>query len=270
MKAVEVFPMNSEKSLHFSDHLEQALYFRDQLRDARAVALRDAEAFHKILYTFERIGYLLAKEARNLNLNRYKPDIQGVARKSSLAEVPPEHRDWHVPFSELYEVVRIARNDALHQGAYARNLTSHAVQLSLTLEDALMSSATNVGDYMVREPVCALPWQPVSFVRQQMLANSFSYLPVRFVTDGGSEWLLISDTSLARYLRVPEQRNKRLFKTLEEAVDANELQLEEASTCYSDAPIEDVLPLFDGRPLLVCHREDPGWLLGIVTAFDLL
>ena len=262
--------MEPEQVFDLRDHPEQTLYFRDQLREARAAAFRDAEAFHGILYTFERIGYLLAKEARNLNLSRYKPNIQSIANGSPLAEVPPEHRDWHVPFSELYDVVRIARNDALHQGAFARNLTSHAVQLSLTLEDALMSSATNVGDYMVREPVCAAPWQPISFVRQQMLANSFSYLPVLCATDGKPEWFLISDSSVARYLRVPLQRDKRLFKTLEEAVDANELQLEEATTCYSDAPIEDALPLFGGRPLLVCHREDPGWLLGILTAFDLL
>ena len=250
------------------DH-EKALYFRDQLREARATAFRDAEAFHEILYTVERIGSLLAR--KGLGLGRFKPIIERIADRSPLAkEVPPEHRDWHVPFSELFEVVRVARNDALHQGAFARNLTSHAVQLSLILEDALMSSATNVGDYMVREPVCAFPWQPISFVRQQMLANSFSYLPVRFANDRGSEWLLISDGSVARYLRAPEERNKRLFKTLDEAVDANELQLEEVSTCYSDTRIDDVLPLFGGRPLLVCHREDPAWLLGILTAFDLL
>lgn len=152
---------------------EKALYFRDQLREARAVAFRDAEAFHEILFTVERIGYLLAKEARNLSLFHYKPAIQGVASGSPLAEVPPGRRDWHAPFSELYDVVRVARNDALHQGAFARNLTNHAVQLSLVLEDALMNGATKVSDYMVREPVCAYPWQPINFVRFRPRVSGF-------------------------------------------------------------------------------------------------
>ena len=69
------------------------------------------------------------------------------------------------------------RNDALHQGACARHLANHAVQLALVLEDALMPSEPKVSDFMVRDAICAAHWQPISFVRQQMLANSFSYLP---------------------------------------------------------------------------------------------
>ena len=248
---------------------EKFLYFRDQFREARAAALRDAEAFHEIVYTVERLGYFLAGEERTLA--RYKAAIEPIADGSPLAEeVPLLHRDWHIPFSELYEVVRIGRNDALHQGAFARNLTGHAIQLSVVLEDALMNSATKVGDYMVREPLCALPWQPVSFIRQQMLANHFTYLPVLFEFGQGSEWYLISDRSVAQYLRVPQQRKKRLAKTLENAVHDQGLDLERAISCYSDTPIEDALRRFDGRPLLVRHREDPAWLLGILTAFDLL
>ena len=33
-----------------------ALFFRNQLREARAQALRDAEDFHDLLFTFERLG----------------------------------------------------------------------------------------------------------------------------------------------------------------------------------------------------------------------
>jgi hypothetical protein len=66
----------------------------------------------------------------------------------------------------------------LHQGAFARRLTGHAIELSLVLEDALRRSLDSpvVGDYMVRGPICAEPWQPISFIRQRMLANSFSFL----------------------------------------------------------------------------------------------
>ena len=44
------------------------------------------------------------------------------------------------PFSRLYDLVQDARNDALHQGAFARHLTIHAIGLALILEDALRSS----------------------------------------------------------------------------------------------------------------------------------
>src|SRR5215204_5952229 len=90
-----------------------ALHFRDQFRDARLVALKDAEAFHGILFTLERVGYLLKGEEGNLNA--YKEKIMVEANDSVLAvDIPLDHREWHTPFSELYDLVRIGRNDALH------------------------------------------------------------------------------------------------------------------------------------------------------------
>jgi hypothetical protein len=98
----------------------QALHLRDQFRDARLVALEDAEAFHDILFTLERLGYLLQGEERSLR--EYKEKIELEAKNSALAvEIPLDYREWHTPFSELYELVRIGRNDALHQGAFARS-----------------------------------------------------------------------------------------------------------------------------------------------------
>jgi CBS domain-containing protein len=255
---------------------EKARHLRDQFREARLVALRDAEAFHEILYTLERLGYLLKGEEGNLW--EYKAKIEVEARDSALAvEIPIEHREWHTPFSDLYDLVRIGRNDALHQGAFARNLTMHATQLALVLEDALTDKATTIGDFMVRGPICALPWQPVSFVRQQMLANSFSYLPMQWETKQGIDWKLVSDFHVARYLRIPDnpggnERKRRLAKTVQDAVGKGSLVLEEATSCSSRMTVEEALPLFsgDGRPLLVHHPDDPGRLMGIVTAYDLL
>lgn len=156
---------------------DAAMYFRDQFREARARALRDAEAYQEILFSIERFGAALTGKIGTLW--SYTDDIADRARGSPLAEdIPYEHREWHVPFPALYEVVRDARNDALHQGASARHLTTHATQLVLVLEDALNEQATSVGDYMVRDPLCAFPWQPINLVRQQMLANNFSYLPI--------------------------------------------------------------------------------------------
>lgn len=255
---------------------EEALHFRDQFRGARMVALRDAEAFHEILYTLERLGYLLKGEEGNLR--RYQKPIEAVAEASVLSvEVPTLHRDWHTPFSKIYDLVEISRNDALHQGAFARNLTVHATQLTLVLEDALTNKATTIGDYMVREPVCAFPWQPVSFVRQQMLANSFSCLPTQWETEQRTGWKLVSDFRLAQYLRVSDdprgnKRRERMAKPVREAADEGNLVLEGAASCSSSAPVEEALRLFsgDGRPLLVHHPMDPERLMGIVTAYDLL
>ncbi len=256
---------------------EEALHFRDQFRDARLVALKDAEAFHEILFTLERLGYLL--KGKEGNLSEYKDKIEVEAGDSALAvEIPTDHREWHTPFSELYDLVRIGRNDALHQGAFARNLTMHATQLALVLEDALTDRVTpKIGDFMVRGPICALPWQPVSFVRQQMLANSFSYLPMQWETGNGTTWKLVSDFHIARYLRLPgkvsgSERKRRLAQTVQHAVNGGSLVLEDATSCSSDTKVDDALPSFSGdsRPLLVHHPNDLGRLMGIVTAYDLL
>jgi hypothetical protein len=159
--------------------------FFGQLRDARENALRDAEAFDGIIQVLERLGSLLLGEIGTLD--KYRKVITNKVDGSALAkDIPEDWRDVHIPFSRLYELVRIARNDALHQGAFARHLTIHAIELSLVLEDALMSSLDNptVGDFMVRNPICAELWQPISYIRQQMLASSFSFLPIKVTKDG--------------------------------------------------------------------------------------
>jgi hypothetical protein len=86
--------------------------------------LADAEAFDKIIHVVERLGYFLTKE--NLanegdygSLDKYKVAITQIAYKSGLS-----NQAYLTPFSHLYELVREARNDALHQGAFARHLTS--------------------------------------------------------------------------------------------------------------------------------------------------
>ncbi len=77
-------------------------------------------------------------------------------------------------------------------------MTSHSVQLSMMLEDTLMAVANSqrIGDYMVRNPVCAHEWQPISFIRQIMLENSFSHIPFR--REEQKEWQVISDLDVAK------------------------------------------------------------------------
>ena len=251
---------------------DAAIFFRDQFRDARARALRDSEAYQEVLFSVERFGSALTGTVGNFG--SYSEDIIAKAKASPLAEdVPLKHRDWHVPFSALYEVVKDARNDALHQGASARHLTMHATQLVLVLEDALNEQATSVGDYMVRDPLCAFPWQPVSLVRQQMLTNNFSYLPIWDERAGGPRWRVVSDHAIARYLRSAQskgRRRERLAQTLEVALTSSELALTNVRCCYWDTSVEEALEMSGGPPVLVVDRDSHERLVGILTPFDLL
>jgi hypothetical protein len=129
-----------------------AQHFRDELREARAISLKDAEAFEQLIFVFERIGVYLTGSIENLG--RYAEPLTREALKSPLAQIIPAILpDWHAQFSTVFEVVRKARNDAMHEGAYARHLTKNAVELALVLEDALMAEAACVRDFMVRDPV---------------------------------------------------------------------------------------------------------------------
>lgn len=203
-----------------------------------------------------------------LNSTRKKLKREPATRLLS-EDIPRNWRGLHVSFSHLYELVREARNDALHQGAFAGRLTRHAIELSLVLEGGLRRSMDKptVDDYMARNPVCAELWRPISFLRQQMLANSFSFLPV----GNGVEWCLVSDLEIATYLGtdVP-QRRRRLTDTLREA----KLSLQPTLPCLLGTPLDGALAMLsnDRRALLVCRKEENNRqnLVGIVTLFDLL
>lgn len=250
-------------------HHSARLYFRDQLRTARAAVLRDAEAFPEILFAVERLGaFLLGRPA---SLGEYRGVLVELASASVLAKtIPEENQASHVPFDRLFEIVRDGRNDALHQGVVARHLASRSFDLALVLEDALMNGSDRISDFMVRSPVCAEPWQPLSVVRHNLLENSFSFLPLR--PDGdASSWLLVSDGALARVLRAtdsPEERKRRLSATITEAVTAFDLQLEPAFVVAESDTVGHVLTKTADRPVLVL--DDQRRLMGIVTAFDLL
>ena len=249
-----------------------AQHFRDQLRIARASAFRDAEGFQEILFVIERLGFMLANNPKALTLDKYKLKIQKLSENSVLAEeIPASWRHLHTPMSELYEIVRIARNDAVHQGALARHLTTHAVELALVLEDALMDGSNKVSDFMIRDVVIAHEWQPISFVRQQMLINSYSYIPLQRQKNGTPKWCLISDYNLARCIPSDRSEKKqRYLQTIKDALEIGDLEIEKVDSCEADTPVEEVRKMLNNKPLLVTHKSEPAQILGIITAFDLL
>lgn len=244
----------------------QRIAFAGELRAARAAALRDAESFAEIAFVLERLGSFRRNAA--LGLGDYQGTLGRLAKESPLAEAaaarcPELHSRFHV----LYEEVRIGRNDAMHQGVAARHLSRHAQELAVILEDALMSKAKKASDFMVRDPVCAELWHPLSAIRRTMLLNSFSFLPYQTADE---KWRIVSDRSLVRFLRdVPtaSERNRRLLMSLEEA-QTKGLESLEPQRCKPDDPIGSVASALDDVPCLVLSKS--GRLLGIITAFDLL
>jgi hypothetical protein len=249
----------------------QARYWRNLFLSARDAAFRDAEGFQNILFTLEKFGQFLFRTTADLG--KYKSDICKVASQSPLAnEIPAACRDLHTPFEDLYELVKEARNDAMHQGSCARHLTGHAVGLSMVLEDALMINAFTVSDFMVSDPVVALPWQPLSYAREKILTHGFSFLPIWFPDSPGPGWFLLSDFAVTKYLRISDRklRKQRLATRIEEAVSSKELKLIPSATCSPDLPAEEMISKFNGTPILVVDEAKPDNLLGIITAFDLM
>jgi hypothetical protein len=262
---------------------KSASFFASELRSARLATLADAEAFDKIIHVVERLGYFLTKESLGNkgdygSLDKYRGAITQIADKSGLSKPPDKHQAYLTPFSHLYELVREARNDALHQGAFARHLTNHAIELAIILEDALSSLlGPIVSDFMVRNPECAELWKPLSFIRQQMLANSYSYLPlVRSSSDvlnPCKEWKIVSDASIARFLG-PERsgtfRRKRLSMTLQEAIDEVPLICVSALVISENAQISEALDNLEKQSVILVNQKERNELVGILTAFDLL
>jgi hypothetical protein len=246
----------------------QNCFFRDQLRSARAVALADAEGFHAVLHVVELIGQQLG---RNIGgLANYRTTLFGLASISPLAtDLPSRRPEYHGEFGALYDEMRRARNDAVHQGAYARTLTDHTVELSIILEDALMMDATKVSQFMVRNVVDAKAWHPVSYVRLQMLTHAFSYLPIWYA-DG---WKLIPEYAVARLLRsAPSNgiRRRRLAALVSEVVEEKTLDLLEAPTGGPEMSITEALPFICERPVLVVDRMHADVLVGLLTSSDIL
>jgi len=245
---------------------KQSIFFREEFRNARTKAIEDAEEFKEILFVIEKLGSYLYPDG--LGLKEFESCIKKLAENSDL--LPSKQS-----FANLFDIVKDARNDALHQGAFARHLTQNAIRISLILEDALEKileeRTLRVEDFMVSEVICADLWKPLAFIRQQMLANSFSYLP--FFDENKKTWFLISDYQLAIYLRSSTskgQRKKSLSESLGDACEKFEYKPEEANTILKETAIGELLSWSDGKPKLITNPEKVNSLFGIITPFDIL
>ena len=257
---------------------ESALAFRNAFREARLKVLANAENYQELLFVLERLTMHLTGESKGLGKDKAKNCIMELVRQGALQGEPAVSDVGELCASELYDLVRHARNDAMHEGAFARNLAVHLVQLSVTLEDALVNKAEGrkAKHYMMGQPVTAEPWEPIAFVRQKMLAHSFSHLPVRI--DGC--WKIVSDHGIAMYLWESDGGftvKQKLQQRLDCAVKGT-LKAQCAIVVNPEALVCNVVKCHEnnirrGDPILVeaeIEGEDKTTLLGILTPFDLL
>lgn len=266
--------------------------FANQLKEARLATLADGESFTEILFAVERLGAYLDREkvsAPQANKAGKKNNRQfgtlGTYKKSICAFVAAVSekcrnniRQSHCcgSFNSLYERITQSRNDALHQGAVARNLANDCVKLAILLEDALRMGSTTLSDYMVHNPTCAELWHIMSYIRQQMLSCSYSVLPVYH--DG--KWKLLTDCAVFRWLRFDRNsaevnkrvRSQRKHSTLQEAIDCAEdpIGLKVTEPRQPDCPLTDALDDLCKGAALIVAPENSERLIGIVTPFDLL
>jgi hypothetical protein len=243
------------------------LHFRDELRRARQQVLLNAEDHISVVQVLESMGRLLA--GYGAGLGKFQSTLVDLASPSGLCDqLPRRWQGYHIPFERLLSSIREARNVAVHEGAVARRLAVHSIECALVLEDALQSDMVTVADFMVRSPVTAERWHPLSFVRQAMLAGSYSFLPVNSM----SGWRLISDASLVGALRSSagrKERDRRLSLTLQEALDESLLELQEPICAHPTDPVAALAAMALAAPVLVLAPESQN-LIGILAAFDLL
>lgn len=263
----------SEDILDDTEHPElkrlEKLYHRDQLRSARYAALADAEGFEEICFALEALGLRLL--GKKCDLGQYKAELEKLACESIvLNELSAQFPQYFTKFSALYESVRLARNDAMHTGVYARHITSAAIELCIGLEEALMKKQgvprKQVEDFMVKSPVSIEVWQPVAHARQLMLMHSFSFLPVLH-----GSWKLLSEVAMAKYLNSGGNWNQLLAAPIERAAK-NGLKLIDANVVDLKANVKELLAMTDESaiPTLWLVEERPGKLCGVLSPFELM
>jgi CBS domain-containing protein len=244
----------------------QRVDFLGRIRAARALILRDSESFREASTVLEHIGQVVGGKIGS-GLKDYQDAIVGL---TNHAGEPKEQEE----IKRLFNVVREARNKAVHDGAYARHLNSRLIDLLLLLEEGIVMNMDRVEDLMVRTPVFAESWHLVSHVRKMMLSNSFSWIPIYQENDASGKWVLLEDVSLMKWIRSESQKSKqkaRLALRVGDAISKHELAVKGAHRCRGDSLITEILNQMGERPTLVTEKIDGRErLVGILTAFDLL
>jgi hypothetical protein len=219
------------------------------------LALRDAEDFTSICFALEELGCRL-KEYKASGLGCYEKQFQTLAASGGMDEAR---------FEVLLHHVRMARNDAARQGISARNAAKRTIRLGVYIEGIIMTQLKLVGDVMSGGLPLAQPHHTLSFLRETMLGNSFSFLPYPV----SSEYRLISDGYIAQLLESAEYSRDKFFITTVSQLDPRSIgQLEKAVVLKNIDLLKNVIDENSVYPAVV--EADGGRAVGIITAFNLL
>jgi CBS domain-containing protein len=246
----------------------QRVDFLGRIRAAGALILRDSESFCEASTVLEHIGQVVGGKI-GTGLKDYQNAIVALTNH-------PGHAKEEEEVARLFDVVRAARNKAVHDGAYARHLNSRLIDLLLLLEEGIAMNMDRVEDLMVRTPVFVESWHLVSHVRKMMLSNSFSWIPIYHEDGASGKWVLLEDVSLMKWIRSELEKSKtkqraRLGLRVGEAIADHKLKVKNAHCCRGDSLITTVVNQMGERPTLVTEKvEGRERLVGILTAFDLL
>ncbi|WP_144011995.1 CBS domain-containing protein [Deinococcus sp. LM3] len=233
---------------------EEASYFLRVLRDARYAALADAENFRSVCFALEELGMRLRGE--NLrSLRKYKTILQDI--------VPTKLKN---EYSEIFDLVVSARNEAAHRGIFARNLASKSIRLSIIVEAGLQSMTTKVKHIMSQNVIFAEKFYSLAKVREIMLENSFSYVPISLE----DKYYLIPDFLIAQLWHDKKSTDKLKYNTkIDDILDKKDLlkPIELLSNAKKSAALN---PLLQAPALVFNGTHAERVVVGILSPFDLL
>ena len=156
------------------------------LRGARQAWLADAENAEALVFAIEGFGRHLVGAERTLGqvspaLVEFVAGALGHERGNDL--------------SAKLRVLVHARNDRMHKGFAARNLAKDALRVAVMIEEALLKGWTGVKveHVMTPSPTCAATWHSFGRVRDAIIENAYSFLPI-LLPEG---WRVVSERKVA-------------------------------------------------------------------------
>jgi len=140
------------------------------------------------------------------------------------------------------------------------------------LEEGIIIRMEVIDQIMVRTPLEAKTWHLVGHVRNDMLSNSFSALPISIQMGSKNRWMLLWDEAIMRMIwgKSREDRDRLLSQTIEDAIKNEKLELREAAVCTPRDAIESIATRSQWPVLVIDNSSGTENLVGIVTPFDLL
>ncbi len=244
---------------------DQALHFARELRNARSVALADAEGWQSLIFSFERLAKFITRDQWvTIGKPRASDAFALVVERAHAGKFMD-----HDSFRLLLKQVVDGRNSEFHGGAAARRFAKHCVEFSFLLEEGLSNIMNKDLGSVMSSPVVGIElWRMLADLRRLMLENSYTWIPLK-TSDG---WKVVSDHALVSYLR--EHQDALKTQTVEQALSSTKLSTVELKLFGDKTEIGDstLIKALAGGPVLVCDGEElnADRIVGIVTSFDLL